>query len=188
MGVQVLVDGCDVKDMDLKSLRDRVGLVSQEPVLFSCSVHDNICYGNPDATHQQVEAAAQAANAHSFIQKLPEGYSTQVQLLRVICLSQQPHILLLWPATSPPQTPSPNPPSPLPRALCLHADGACIKVVSSCVRTILTWHGVNWAELKSHAAASTTNIAHDHYSTLQYLIKQSLLRAVLAVMKLMSFE
>ena len=76
--VQVLVDGCDVKDMDLKCLRDQVGLVSQEPVLFSCSVRDNICYGNPDATQQQVEAAAQAANAHSFIQKLPEGYSTQV--------------------------------------------------------------------------------------------------------------
>ena len=73
-----------MKDMDLKCLRDQVGLVSQEPVLFSCSVRDNICYGNPDATQQQVEAAAQAANAHSFIQKLPEGYSTQVQLLHVI--------------------------------------------------------------------------------------------------------
>ena len=84
MIVQVLVDGCDVKDMNLRCLRDRVGLVSQEPVLFSSSVRDNICYGNPDATQQQVEAAAQAANAHSFIQKLPEGYSTQVQLLRVM--------------------------------------------------------------------------------------------------------
>ena len=86
------MDGCDVKDMDLKCLRDQVGLVSQEPVLFSCSVRDNICYGNPDATQEQVEAAAQAANAHSFIQKLPEGYSTQVQTLRVMGFSQQPHM------------------------------------------------------------------------------------------------
>lgn len=75
---QVLVDGCDVRDMDLQFLRNQVGLVSQEPVLFSCSVRDNICYGNPEASQQQVEHAARAANAHSFIDKLPEGYSTQV--------------------------------------------------------------------------------------------------------------
>ena len=75
---QVLVDGCDVREMDLCFLRSQVGLVSQEPVLFSCSVRDNICYGKPDATQEEVERAAQAANAHSFIQKLPEGYSTQV--------------------------------------------------------------------------------------------------------------
>lgn len=78
--LQVLVDGCDVRDMDVHWLRSQVGLVSQEPVLFSCTVKENICYGNPDATQQQVEDAARAANAHSFIQKLPEGYSTQVRL------------------------------------------------------------------------------------------------------------
>lgn len=72
------MDGCDVRDMDLQLLRNQVGLVSQEPVLFSCSVRDNICYGNPEASQQQVEDAAHAANAHSFIDKLPEGYSTQV--------------------------------------------------------------------------------------------------------------
>lgn len=81
---QVLVDGCDVKEMDLQCLRSMVGLVSQEPVLFSCSVRDNICYGNPEANQQQVEDAARAANAHSFIQKLPEGYSTQVHLLHLM--------------------------------------------------------------------------------------------------------
>ena len=79
--LQVLVDGCDVREVDVQWLRGRVGLVSQEPVLFSCSVRDNICYGNPEATQQQVEDAARAANAHSFIQKLPEGYSTQVYLV-----------------------------------------------------------------------------------------------------------
>jgi len=75
---QVLVDGCDIREMDLCFLRSQVGLVSQEPVLFSCTVRDNICYGKPDATQEEVERAAQAANAHSFIHKLPEGYSTQV--------------------------------------------------------------------------------------------------------------
>ena len=77
--VQVLVNGVDVRDMDLHWLRSQVGLVSQEPVLFSCSVRENICYGRPDATQEEVQKAAEAANAHSFIQKLPEGYSTQVQ-------------------------------------------------------------------------------------------------------------
>lgn len=90
---QVLVDGCDVKEMDLQCLRTKVGLVSQEPVLFSCSVRDNICYGNPGASQQQVEDAARAANAHSFIQKLPEGYSTQVHLLHIT-----PHSTLDFPA------------------------------------------------------------------------------------------
>ena len=64
--------------MDMHELRGQVGLVSQEPVLFSCSMRDNIVYGKPEASQQQVEQAAQAANAHNFIQKLPEGYDTQV--------------------------------------------------------------------------------------------------------------
>ena len=76
--VQVLVNGVDVRDMNLHWLRSQVGLVSQEPILFSCSVRENICYGRPDATQEEVQKAAEAANAHSFIQKLPEGYSTQV--------------------------------------------------------------------------------------------------------------
>ncbi|KAA6419418.1 MAG: ATP-binding cassette transporter [Trebouxia sp. A1-2] len=112
-GGQVLVDGCDVRKMDLSFLRSQVGLVSQEPVLFSCTVRDNICYGKPDTTQGEVEKAAQAANAHSFIQKLPEGYSTQVgegaiqlsggQKQRVAiarAILKDPKILLLDEATS----------------------------------------------------------------------------------------
>ena len=76
--VQVLVNGCNVREMDVHEVRGQVGLVSQEPVLFSCSVRDNIVYGKPEASQQQVEEAARAANAHNFIQKLPEGYDTQV--------------------------------------------------------------------------------------------------------------
>ena len=75
---QVLVDGLDVRDLEVHELRGQVGLVSQEPVLFSCTVRDNICYANPEATQQQVEDAARAANAHHFVEKLPEGYNTQV--------------------------------------------------------------------------------------------------------------
>ena len=92
-----------MKDMDLQCLRTRVGLVSQEPVLFSCSVRDNICYGNPDASQQQVEDAARAANAHSFIQKLPEGYSTQVPAVLLCAMT------CFWYCS-----------------LCLHADDVCI--------------------------------------------------------------
>ena len=76
--LQVLVDGFDVRDSNLHELRGQVGLVSQEPILFSCTVRDNICYANPEATQQQVEEAAMAANAHSFVERLPDGYNTQV--------------------------------------------------------------------------------------------------------------
>lgn len=84
--LQVLVDGCDVRDMELHCLRSQVGLVSQEPVLFSCTVRENICYGNPEATQEEVEKAAQAANAHSFISRLPEGYSTQVLTCHLVVI------------------------------------------------------------------------------------------------------
>ncbi len=77
--LQVLIDGVDVRDMDLHWLRGQLGLVSQEPVLFSCTIFDNISYGRAGATVDEVIAAAKAANAHSFIEKLPEGYDTQVR-------------------------------------------------------------------------------------------------------------
>jgi ATP-binding cassette subfamily B protein len=74
----VLIDGHDVRDLTLSSLRASVGVVLDEPFLFSVSIHDNIAYGKPDATFDQVEAAAMAANAHEFIERLPEGYETVV--------------------------------------------------------------------------------------------------------------
>jgi ATP-binding cassette subfamily B protein len=74
----VRVDGIDVRDLTLSSLRAAVGLVLDEPFLFSTSVRDNIGYGRPDADHADVEAAARAAQAHEFITELPEGYDTQV--------------------------------------------------------------------------------------------------------------
>jgi ATP-binding cassette subfamily B protein/subfamily B ATP-binding cassette protein MsbA len=75
---RVLIDGHDVKDVQLKSLRSQVSLVLQESFLFPISIADNIAYGRPDASREEVEAAAQAANAHRFIEELPQGYDTVV--------------------------------------------------------------------------------------------------------------
>ena len=66
------VDGHDIKDLNLKWLRDQIGVVSQEPVLFAATIADNIGYGHPDATQDQIKAAAIEANAHDFIVKLPQ--------------------------------------------------------------------------------------------------------------------
>jgi ATP-binding cassette subfamily B protein len=74
----VSIDGLDIRDVTLASLRANVGVVLDEPFLFSISILENIAYGRPDATFQEVQAAALAANADEFIVKLPEGYDTVV--------------------------------------------------------------------------------------------------------------
>jgi ATP-binding cassette subfamily B protein len=75
---RVLVDGRDVRDVRLRSLREQVGVVLQEPVLFPLTVAENIAYGRPKASREEIEAAARAANAHAFIERLPQGYDTMV--------------------------------------------------------------------------------------------------------------
>ena len=75
---EILIDGHDSRDVDLKSLRGQIGVVLQEPFLFEGSVTDNIGYGKPGATRQEIIAAAKAANAHDFIVKFPDGYDTMV--------------------------------------------------------------------------------------------------------------
>ncbi len=77
-GGAVTVDGHDVRQVTLASLRGQIGIVLQETLLFSGSVRDNIAYGKPTATQQEVEAAAQAAQADGFIRVLPQGYETLV--------------------------------------------------------------------------------------------------------------
>ena len=72
------MDGTDIKDIALTDLRANIGVVSQEPLLFDKSIEENIRYGNMEATDAEVIAAAQAANAHDFISRLPEGYDTRV--------------------------------------------------------------------------------------------------------------
>ncbi|MCM3639064.1 ABC transporter ATP-binding protein/permease [Sporosarcina luteola] len=74
----IRIDGHDLRDIQLKSLRDQIGLVLQDSILFSDSVKSNILMGNPDASDEEVIAAAKAANAHDFIESLPEGYDTTV--------------------------------------------------------------------------------------------------------------
>ncbi|NBD07806.1 MULTISPECIES: ABC transporter ATP-binding protein [Corallococcus] len=77
-GGAVLLDGHDVRDVTLSSLRSQMGVVLQDALLFSGTVRDNIAYGRPDATQAQVEEAALAAQAAEFIQELPQGYDTVV--------------------------------------------------------------------------------------------------------------
>jgi ATP-binding cassette subfamily B protein len=77
-GGSVLVDGHDVRSVSLASLRSQVGVVLQEALLFSGSVRDNIAYGRPDATLDEVRAAAEAAQAAEFVATLPHGYDTLI--------------------------------------------------------------------------------------------------------------
>jgi ATP-binding cassette subfamily B protein len=77
-GGSVRVDDHDVRDLTVASLRANIGIVLDEPFLFSVSIRDNIAYGRPTATLAEIEAAAQAANAAEFIEELPEGYDTVV--------------------------------------------------------------------------------------------------------------
>lgn len=75
---RILVDGNDLRDLRLESLRRKVAMVAQENVLFSVTIAENIRYGNREATDEQVVAASKAADLHSFIEELPEGYETMI--------------------------------------------------------------------------------------------------------------
>ncbi len=75
---RVLIDGCDVRDLKLASLRRNIGIVLQDTFLFAATIRENIAYGRPDATDEEVIAAAKAARIHDFIMSLPDGYNTWV--------------------------------------------------------------------------------------------------------------
>jgi subfamily B ATP-binding cassette protein MsbA len=77
-GGAILVDGVDIRDVTLKSLRAQVGIVTQETVLFDDTIANNIAYGSPGAPRGEIEAAARAAHAHEFVAALPEGYETRI--------------------------------------------------------------------------------------------------------------
>ncbi|WP_424768919.1 ABC transporter ATP-binding protein [Paenibacillus sp. sgz302251] len=77
-GGRVLIDGVDVRDYELDGLRRSIGIVPQETFLFSASIRENIAYGYPDATQEQIELAARKSQIHSFIGSMPDGYDTRI--------------------------------------------------------------------------------------------------------------
>ena len=77
-GGSVSIDGKDIRDVTLKSLRQHIGIVQQDVYLFAGTVYENILYGRPDATEEEVIEAAKNANAHEFIMSLPDGYNTDI--------------------------------------------------------------------------------------------------------------
>ncbi|OQA13282.1 MAG: putative ABC transporter ATP-binding protein [Chloroflexi bacterium ADurb.Bin360] len=74
----ITIDGYNIRDVTLKSLRDQIGIVLQETTLFASNIRENLAFGKPDATDAEILAAAEAAQAHEFILELPEGYATRV--------------------------------------------------------------------------------------------------------------
>jgi ATP-binding cassette subfamily B protein/subfamily B ATP-binding cassette protein MsbA len=109
---RIVLDGRDVRDVTLASLRDQIGLVPQDPVLFNGTVRENLLFGRPGVSDQELEAAARAARAHDFIAAMPEGYDTlvgergvklsggQKQRLAIARLTEDPPIVVLDEATS----------------------------------------------------------------------------------------
>jgi ATP-binding cassette subfamily B protein len=110
---RITIDGYDLRDVTLDSLRAQIGIVLQETTLFSGSIRENIAYGKPDATLEEIQDAAKAAAAHDFIMAFPDGYDThvgergqtlsggqkqRVAIARALLLS--PHILILDDSTS----------------------------------------------------------------------------------------
>ncbi|MFT7139377.1 MAG: ATP-binding cassette subfamily B protein [Sulfitobacter sp.] len=109
----ILLDGVDITETDPQAIRSRVGIVPQDTTIFGASAADNIRFGRPDATDEEVNAAAKAASAHEFIERLPEGYDTylgekgtrlsggQKQRIAIArAILKDPPVLLLDEATS----------------------------------------------------------------------------------------
>ena len=74
---RITIDGTDIHTVSLNSLRSQIGMVLQETTLFAASIRENITFGKPEATQEEIEAAAKDAQAHEFIMQMPDGYDTK---------------------------------------------------------------------------------------------------------------
>ena len=145
---RVLVDGTDIARVRVRSLRRQIGVVTQEVILFKGTVRDNIAYGNPHASEEQIVAAARKARAHDFIESMPQGYSTPVgeqgltlsggQRQRIAiarALLRDPRILILDEATSMVDADSESHIGEVLRDFC---EGRTTLVVAHRLRTVLS--------------------------------------------------
>jgi len=107
----VYLDGIDIRDLNVRWMRDQIGMVGQEPILFQDTIANNVRYGKPDATREEIEQACKQTNAHGFITEFPQGYDTvagpgqlsggQKQRIAIArAIIKDPKILLLDEATS----------------------------------------------------------------------------------------
>ena len=162
---RVLVDGHDVRDVTLQSLRSQIGMVLQDTFLFNMSIRENIRYGRDDAGDDEVRAAAQAANAHAFIDELPDGYDTligergvrlsggQRQRLAIArALLVDPRILILDEATSSVDTRTDY---LIQRALERLMEGRTTVVVAHRLSTVVRAHQIAYLDAGRVAATGT---------------------------------
>ena len=145
---QVLVDGVDVRDYAIRTLREGIGMVPQQNVLFSGTIADNIRWGDPDATDDEVEQAARDAQAHDFIMSFPEGYQTMLSQGGVnvsggqkqrLCIARamikKPRVLILDDSTSAVDSDTEG---RIRESFSQHLKGTTVFIIAQCISSIKT--------------------------------------------------